>query len=166
MASEMRPAAALSNGPLLAARRALVVDDNNDSADSLAMLLQLMGAEVRVAYSGAAALEALAAHLPSVMFVDIGMPEIDGYEVARRVRSQPAFADVMLIALTGWGQAEDRARSHDAGFDHHLVKPVDVDVLEEVLRLWTRTSSAPVSSGERASSSVAATTGKAEAWDR
>jgi signal transduction histidine kinase/ActR/RegA family two-component response regulator len=119
---------------LLQHRRALVVDDNHDSADSLAMLLRLMGAEVRAVYGGHDALEGLAAYSPAVMFVDIGMPEIDGYAVARRVRRHPSCNGVLLIALTGWGQEEDRRRSQEAGFDHHLVKPASLDALEEVLR--------------------------------
>jgi signal transduction histidine kinase/ActR/RegA family two-component response regulator len=119
---------------LLKDRRALVVDDNHDSADSLAMLLRLMGAEVRVVYGGQDALDGLAAYAPTVMFVDIGMPEIDGYAVARRVRRHPSCSGILLIALTGWGQEEDRRRSYEAGFDHHLVKPASLEELERVLR--------------------------------
>jgi signal transduction histidine kinase/ActR/RegA family two-component response regulator len=114
-------------------RRMLVVDDNRDAADSLAMLLRLMGADVHVAYGGADALEGASTHIPAVMFVDLGMPDLDGYEVARRIRSNPSFTDSILVALTGWGQEEDRRRSSEAGFDHHLVKPVDIEVLEAVL---------------------------------
>jgi signal transduction histidine kinase len=114
-------------------RRMLVVDDNRDAADSLAMLLRLMGADVHVAYGGEDALQGASSHHPAVMFVDIGMPDLDGYEVARRIRNDPAFASSILVALTGWGQEEDRRRSSAAGFDHHLVKPVDIEVLEAVL---------------------------------
>jgi len=115
---------------LLAPRRVLVVDDNQDAAESLAMLLRLLGAEVGVAYGGAAAMKMLASFHPSVMLLDIGMPGMDGYEVARRVRADPALSDVLLIAVSGWGQEEDRRRSQSAGFDHHLIKPADVSALE------------------------------------
>jgi CheY-like chemotaxis protein len=119
---------------LLKHRRALVVDDNRDSADSLAMLLRLMGGEVRVMYGGHDALEGLASYAPVVMFVDIGMPEVDGYAVARRVRRHPTCNGILLIALTGWGQETDRRRSEAAGFDYHIVKPASMDAIEHVLR--------------------------------
>jgi signal transduction histidine kinase/ActR/RegA family two-component response regulator len=118
---------------LLLHQRILVVDDNRDAADSLAMLLRLMGADVRVAYGGEDAVRGASSHCPAVMFVDIGMPDLDGYEVARRIRNDPGCTKASLVALTGWGQAEDRRRSSEAGFDHHLVKPVDLEVLEAVL---------------------------------
>jgi CheY-like chemotaxis protein len=111
----------------------LVVDDNRDAADSLAMLLRLMGADVHVAYGGADALQGATNHRPAVMFVALGMPDLDGYEVARRIRNDPDSSNSILVALTGWGQEEDRRRSYEAGFDHHLVKPVDIEVLEAVL---------------------------------
>ncbi len=113
--------------------RLLVVDDNQDAANSLALLLSLQGHEVRVAHDGRAALELLNGYRPEVIFLDIGMPGMDGYEVARRVRRQRGLEAVRLAALTGWGQQEDRRRSAEAGFDHHLVKPVDPNALEEVL---------------------------------
>jgi len=113
--------------------RILVVDDNTDVADSLGMVLRVLGAEVRVVYSGSAALKALDAFNPTVVLLDVGMPEMDGYELARQIRQQPRFHEVKLIALTGWGQEDDRRRSRAAGFDHHLVKPVDIDVLQTVL---------------------------------
>ena len=113
--------------------RLLVVDDNQDAADSLAMLLRLQGHEVRVAYSGLAALEMTKTYTPDVVFLDIGMPGMDGYEVARRLRQQPGLEKVVLAALTGWGQQEDRRRTAEAGFDHHLVKPPEPDAVEGIL---------------------------------
>jgi signal transduction histidine kinase/ActR/RegA family two-component response regulator len=114
--------------------RVLVVDDNRDAADSLRVLLELLGAEVRVAYDGLAAIEAVSADQPEVVLLDIGMPGMDGYEVARHIRQRPAWQDVTLIALTGWGQEKDRRNSEAAGFDHHLIKPVDIDALQSLLR--------------------------------
>jgi CheY-like chemotaxis protein len=113
--------------------RLLVLDDNEDAANSLAMLLRLQGHEVRVAYNGLEALEVAKAYLPHVEFLDIGMPGMDGYEVARRLRLQPGLEKVVLTALTGWGQHEDRRRTAEAGFDHHLVKPPEPKALETVL---------------------------------
>jgi len=113
--------------------RILVVDDNRDSADSMGALLTLLGAEARVAYGGVEALDAVQASPPDALLLDIGLPEIDGYEVARRIRARPELREVVLVALTGWGQADDRVRSREAGFDHHLVKPVDAHVLETLL---------------------------------
>ena len=114
-------------------QRILVVDDNRDAADTLGGLLQVIGADVRVAYDGAAALEAIGAFRPSVVMLDLGMPGMDGYEVARRIRAQPGSGDTTLIALTGWGQASDRQRTQQAGFHHHLVKPVDIGAMQAVL---------------------------------
>jgi CheY-like chemotaxis protein/two-component sensor histidine kinase len=119
--------------PAPSGHRLLVVDDNQDAADSLAMLLRLQGHEVRVAFSGVAALEMTKTYTPDVVFLDIGMPGMDGYEVARRLRQQPALAKTVLAALTGWGQKEDRRRTAEAGFDHHLVKPPEPQALENVL---------------------------------
>jgi PAS domain S-box-containing protein len=113
--------------------RILVVDDNRDAADSLAMLLKLLGADVHLAYDGPSALETLAICRPSIVLLDIGMPGMDGYEVAKRVRKDSRFHDITLIALTGWGQENDRRQSHDVGFDHHLVKPVDFGALQVLL---------------------------------
>jgi signal transduction histidine kinase/ActR/RegA family two-component response regulator len=131
-------AAKRTRSAVLAARRILVVDDNRDAASSLGMLLELRGAEVLVVHDGPAALKALATHQPSVVLLDIGMPGMDGYEVARRIRQQPEHRDVTLIALTGWGQEEDRQRSRAAGFDYHLTKPADVAALESLLRAAER----------------------------
>jgi CheY-like chemotaxis protein len=112
-------------------RRILVVDDNRDAADSLAMLLEHLAAEVRVANDGSAALDAIRTFQPSVILLDIDMPKMNGYEVARRARSESSGRGAVIVALTGWGQEEDRRRSVDAGIDHHLVKPVDLDVLRD-----------------------------------
>jgi len=119
--------------PRLPRRRVLVVDDNVDAAESLAVVLRLAGQEVRVVHDGAAALEAAHADRPDVIFLDIGMPGMDGYEVARRLRDDPVLRGAVLVALTGWGQPEDRRRSREAGFDHHIVKPVDPDVMQTLL---------------------------------
>jgi len=119
--------------PEASAYRLLVVDDNLDAAESLGMLLELQGHEVRVASSGVAALEITKAFTPDVVFLDIGMPGMDGYEVARRLRQQPSLGNVVLAALTGWGQKEDRRRTTAAGFDHHLVKPPEPRAVEAVL---------------------------------
>ena len=117
----------------LPSKRVLVVDDNRDAADSLGKLLNLAGAEARAVYNGFAALEVLPTYQPAVLLVDIGMPDMDGYELARRVRQLPDCEDLTLIALTGWGQAEDRQRSQAAGFDFHLTKPADFNALQTLL---------------------------------
>jgi signal transduction histidine kinase len=112
--------------------RVLVADDNRDAADSLQRVLALFGHEVRVAYDGASAMRIGAEFRPRVAVLDIGMPGSDGYEVARAIRRQQG-ADVTLVALTGWGQETDRRRAMEAGFDHHLVKPVDPSTLNQLL---------------------------------
>jgi signal transduction histidine kinase/ActR/RegA family two-component response regulator len=129
----------------LAAQSVLIVDDNRDAAESLAMLLRLLGLAVRVADNGGAALQAIDDDVPDVMFLDIGMPGMDGYEVARQVRRRRGGADVLLVALTGWGQDDDRRRARAAGFDHHLVKPADVDDLKALLQS-VRSRGQPVAS--------------------
>jgi two-component system CheB/CheR fusion protein len=106
-----------------------VVEDNSDAADALMMILELLGHHVRVANDGIVALELARANLPDVMLVDIGLPGMDGYEVARRVRRDPALKDLVLVALTGYGRDEDKRQALTAGFDYHLVKPVDPDSL-------------------------------------
>jgi len=116
-----------------ARHRILAVDDNKDSVDSLGMLLKFLGADVQVAYDGPSALEAVRICRPSIVLLDIGMPGMDGNEVARRIRQDPECRDVLLIALTGWGQQDDRRRTREAGFDHHLVKPVDLGALQALL---------------------------------
>jgi CheY-like chemotaxis protein len=97
------------------------------------MVLNRLGADVKIAYDGQSALEALRTYRPSVVILDLGMPGLDGHEVAQRVRRDPDFCDLPLIALTGWGQEENRRRTREAGFDHHLVKPVDLEALRTVL---------------------------------
>jgi signal transduction histidine kinase len=114
-------------------RRILVADDNTDALESLATLLELGGHEVFSAANGALALESAEQNLPEVALLDIGMPKLDGYEVARRIRAQPWGRRITLVALTGWGQDSDRRRSGEAGFDSHLVKPLDLDKLTELL---------------------------------
>ena len=116
----------------LALLRILVVDDNQDAAESLAMLLELLGASVRTVFSGLDALAALRVELPHLIFLDLGMPEMDGYAVARRIRAEPSW-NVKIVALTGWGQSEDRKRTHEAGFDRHCVKPIDIKQLTGLL---------------------------------
>jgi PAS domain S-box-containing protein len=111
------------------ARRILIADDNVDSAESLAMLLRLQGHQVEVVHDGVEALGRLAEFRPHFALIDIGMPKINGYEVARRTRAEPWGASISLIALTGWGQEQDRREALEAGFDHHWVKPVDMEIL-------------------------------------
>lgn len=130
--------------------RIMVVDDNTDSGDTTAMVLETFGAQVRVAQNGATALTMLDTFDPQVMLVDIGMPGMDGHELARRVRHGVNGARVTLIAMTGWGQEDDRQRSKSAGFDHHLVKPVDFDALEALLTelAQRRSERDPMQSGQ------------------
>ena len=113
--------------------RILVVDDNHDAADALAMLLEMTGNQTHLAFDGVAALAAAARVRPDVVLLDIGMPELNGYDVARRIREQPWGRDMVLVALTGWGQDEDRQKTADAGFNEHLVKPVDPARIMKVL---------------------------------
>ena len=114
-------------------RKILVVDDNADAAESLAALLSISGHETRMAHDGPEALQQAERFHPDIVFLDIGMPTLDGHETARLIRRQPWGKDMVLVALTGWGQHEDRRRSKDAGFDHHLVKPADPIVVEKLL---------------------------------
>ena len=114
-------------------RRILIVDDNKDSADSLAMLLEITGNQTYMAHDGVEAFEAVEKHRPEVVLLDIGLPKLDGHEVCRRVREQPWGKDIVVIALTGWGQEDDRRKSEEAGFNGHLVKPVDYDKLLALL---------------------------------
>jgi signal transduction histidine kinase/ActR/RegA family two-component response regulator len=113
--------------------RVLVVDDNHDAAQSLGRLLKLLGADACVVNDGPAALAMLATYRPTVVLLDLGMPGMDGYEVARRIRQQSKWQELMLIALTGWGQEDDRRRTAEAGFDHHLIKPADITALQTLL---------------------------------
>ena len=112
--------------------RVLVVDDNQDAADSLATLLGVMGYEVRTAYDGPEAIEAADEFSPEVALLDIGLPQLSGYDIARHVRSRRGN-DVLLVAITGWGQEEDRRKAREAGFDHHFTKPADFDVLLDLI---------------------------------
>ena len=121
-------------------RRVLVVDDNRDSADSLAMLLELAGHDVRTAHDGLEAVDAAVAFQPNVILLDIGMPRLNGYAAARRIREQQRERPVFLVALTGLGQEADRQRSQEAGFDAHLVKPADSDTLANLMRELPTTS--------------------------
>ena len=111
----------------------LVVDDNHDAGDSLGRCSAMLGADVRVARGGREALEMFATFRPRVVLLDIGMPDMNGYEVARALRARWPDAATVLVALTGWGQEDDRRRAREAGFDHHLVKPADIDKLQELL---------------------------------
>jgi len=113
--------------------RILVVDDNKDSATTLGMLLRLKGNDIRTALDGLEAVSVAERFLPELVLLDIGLPKLNGYDVARRIRQQPWSQDVILVALTGWGQDEDRRRSQEAGFNFHVVKPVDLTMLEELL---------------------------------
>ncbi|HYH66202.1 MAG TPA: response regulator [Urbifossiella sp.] len=110
-----------------------MADDNRDAADSLAMLLRLAGHEVRTAHDGLAAVAVAAETRPDVAVLDIGMPGLTGYDAARRIRAEPWGRGVLLVALTGWGQDGDRQRAAEAGFDHHLTKPVDPEALTRLL---------------------------------
>jgi CheY-like chemotaxis protein len=120
----------------LAGCRVLVVDDNVDAADSVALMLQALGADALAAYDGSSAIELARTKRPQVVLLDIGMPGMDGHETAAHIRAHPVEPGgdrVRLIALTGWAQPEDRHRSERAGFDMHLVKPVELDALIEAL---------------------------------
>src|SRR6185312_1082988 len=114
-------------------RRILVVDDNRDSASSLAMLLKLTGNETHTAFDGVEAIEAAESYRPEIILLDIGLPKLNGYEACRRIREQSWGKDILLIALTGWGQDEDRRTTEAVGFDAHLVKPVEHAVLAKLL---------------------------------
>jgi len=114
-------------------RRILIVDDNQDSATSLAMLLKMTGHETHTAYDGLEAVETAATFLPDIVLLDIGLPKLNGYDACRKIREQPWGKGMVLIALTGWGHDEDRRKSQEAGFDGHLVKPVNHTVLLKIL---------------------------------
>jgi signal transduction histidine kinase len=122
--------------------RVLIADDNADALDSLAMLVELAGHEVRKAPNGSIALETAAEWRPELALLDIGMPALDGYEVARRIRAQSWGADVMLVAVSGWGQADDRQRAQESGFDLHFVKPIGFDTLTDVIARLPRSKRA------------------------
>ena len=113
--------------------RLMVIDDNKDAAESMSMLFELWGHEVVCVYDGRAALDTAAKFRPDAVFLDIGLPGMDGYEIAEHLREIPRTGKVVLVAITGYGQDEDRRRSREAGIDHHLVKPVAPDTLLKLL---------------------------------
>jgi two-component system CheB/CheR fusion protein len=113
--------------------RVLIVEDNADAAESLMLLLELLGLQVRTAPDGPAALDAARASRPDLMLIDIGLPGMNGYELAEQIRHDDALRGVTLVALTGYGQEEDRQRALAAGFDHHMVKPINVQEVEKVV---------------------------------
>lgn len=113
--------------------RVLIVDDLRDAADSMAVLLKLLGYEVRVAYDGPLAVEVAREFRPDAVLLDLGLPGLSGYEVAQRVRAVPGLEQTFLVALTGYGQEEDRRRTTQAGFDAHLLKPADLKTLQSLL---------------------------------
>jgi CheY-like chemotaxis protein len=119
-------------------RRILVVDDNADAADSLTMVLGFDGHEVLAVYTGLQALEQAERFKPDVMLIDIGLPDLDGYEVARRIRAVPAFQSICLVAVTGYGQDADKDRARAAGFSEHLVKPIEFPSLDRILTIMPR----------------------------
>lgn len=114
-------------------RRVLLIDDNEDAAESLAMMLRIEGHEVRTGFSATEAIALSLSWRPDVVLLDIGLPGMDGYEVARRLRAEPAVAPLRLVALTGYGQPEDIERSARSGFDAHLVKPVGLEALADAI---------------------------------
>jgi CheY-like chemotaxis protein len=120
-------------GGKLPTRRILLVDDSVDTAEMLAELLRFIGQDVRTAYDGPNALQIAAEYRPEIVLLDIGLPGLDGFEVARRLQQLPGMDKIVLIALTGYGQDEDRVRTREAGFHHHLVKPVTLKILEPLL---------------------------------
>ena len=132
MQAASRPLAGLDRAPS-PGRKVLIVDDNRDAAESLAILLEMAGHEVRVAHLGRAALTLAQTFRPDTAVLDIGMPDLSGYEVAESLRREAWAADIQLIALTGWGQDADKRRALEAGFHHHLIKPVDADRLAEIV---------------------------------
>lgn len=113
--------------------RILVADDNPDAASALGMLLELMGNEVRLAHDGMEAVKVAATFLPDIIILDIDMPRLNGYDTCSRIRTQPSNTSVVIVALTGWTQQEMKQRSQQAGFDFHLIKPVELATLQELL---------------------------------
>jgi signal transduction histidine kinase len=131
--SDSKALSVVPKAPDLPQRKVLVVDDNRDAAASLGMLLRYLGTDVQTVGDGAAALSAIESYRPDVVLLDIGMPVMDGFEVARRIRENRSNDHIVLVALTGWGQTEDRNRTRDAGFNHHLVKPADISTIQTLL---------------------------------
>ena len=132
-ASKPQESGGVDGQPVKSSHHILVVDDNRDGADSLAMMLRIMGNDTRTAYDGQEGVDVAGEFRPDVVLLDIGLPKLNGYDVARRIRKQPWGKGVVLIALTGWGQDDDRRRSHEAGFDHHMVKPLDPEALMKMI---------------------------------
>jgi CheY-like chemotaxis protein len=141
----LQPAAPAAAGPVAPAvgdasqqgLKVLVVDDNVDAAETLATVLQMTGHQTHTVHEGPLVVQAAREFGPDVILLDIGLPGLSGYEVARLLRGDPGLSRTVLIAVTGWGSDEDRRRSRDAGFDEHLTKPVDLAVLEPLLRRFT-----------------------------
>jgi CheY-like chemotaxis protein len=129
--------------PPCRSRRILVVDDNQDSADSLTILLCLAGHDVVTVYDGQAGLDAAQSFRPEIVLLDIGLPGLDGYEVARRLRQQGDTYQALIIAITGYGKEQDRHLSQQSGFNAHLVKPIDLDELQEIVATFTAFSRPP-----------------------
>ena len=130
---EEREPPASSEKMSISARRVLVVDDNRDSAVSLALLFKCLGNQVRTVFDGPAAVAEAKSFVPEVVLLDIGMPGMNGYEVARAIRAEPDLKGAVLVAQTGWGQDEDRRKSLAAGFDGHLVKPIDFKEMQALI---------------------------------
>lgn len=128
--------------------RILVADDNRDSAETLAILLELRGCEVITAYDGEAAVLAFARQRPDIVLLDLGMPKLSGHDACRAMRESEGGENALIVALTGWGQARDREQSRNAGFDLHLVKPVDHDTLSALLARRPSSREAPKVAGE------------------
>jgi signal transduction histidine kinase/CheY-like chemotaxis protein len=128
-----RAAAGGAEPAALPRRRVLVVDDNRDSAESLALMLEMSGSEARTAHDGPAAIDAASEFRPDLVLLDIGLPELTGYEVCRRIRQEPWGREMLLVAVTGWGQDDDREKSRQAGFDAHFVKPIEFDAIRALL---------------------------------
>ena len=131
MSTEFPPPAAAAKPPH--GVRVLIVDDNIDATSGLSRLLQLDGYDIRVAHDGRTALVIAAAYQPQFVLLDIGLPDLDGYEVARNLRGDPRHRDVVIIGISGYGEEDHRDRAQAAGFDHHLVKPIDLDALRAIL---------------------------------
>lgn len=132
-AADDQPKLAVEPATLQRPLNLLLVDDNVDAVESLAMLLRQAGHDVTTAYEAESALRALDRRAPDLAVLDIGLPGVDGYELARAIRARPQMKDIVLVALTGYGQPEDRGRAHEAGFDHHLIKPASFAELHGLL---------------------------------
>jgi CheY-like chemotaxis protein len=122
-----------AGGPSVEPKRVLIVDDNEQAAECLAVIVNLWGHDVRVVFQGSETIRSAREFRPDVILLDIGLPGVDGYSLARTIRGEPGLRDVMLVALTGFGLDEDRRRAAEAGFDRHMLKPVELDVLEALV---------------------------------